>query len=187
AHQPSTDREAGTSVAVLDRFLKFAVQSGASDLHLTLGREPTVRLHGMLRKVHAPVLSPKENEAIIQEILSPTNRQVLSEKKSIDFCYEVPGTGRFRANVYRQRLGLAGSFRVLPQKVPTLAELQMPPVIERLLSYRQGLILVTGPAGSGKTTTLAAMINHLNEARHEHIITVEDRIEIVHTNKNCKV
>jgi twitching motility protein PilT len=175
-------------MAVLDKFLKFAVQSNASDLHMTLGREPTVRLYGSLRSVHgAPTLTPQQNESVLTEILNPFQKKVLDEKKSVDFCYDLAGTGRFRANVYKQRLGLAGIFRVLPQRVPTLAELNMPPVIERLLSYRQGLILVTGPAGSGKTTTLAAMINHLNEVRNEHIITVEDPIEIVHHNKKCTV
>jgi twitching motility protein PilT len=175
-------------MAVLDKFLKFAVQSNASDLHMTLGREPTVRLYGTLRSVHgAPTLTPQQNESVLTEILNPFQKKVLDEQKSVDFCYDLTGTGRFRANVYKQRLGLAGIFRVLPQRVPTLAELNMPPVVERLLSYRQGLILVTGPAGSGKTTTLAAMINHLNESRNEHIITVEDPIEIVHQNKKCTV
>jgi twitching motility protein PilT len=172
---------------VLDRYLKAAAQVGASDLHMTLGREPTVRLHGVLRKLRAPPLSPEENESILLEALTREQRHTLAEYKSVDLCYEAAGLGRFRANVYRQRLGLAGAFRALPQKVPTLEQLGMPPVIERLLSYRQGLILVTGPAGSGKTTTLAAMINHLNETRSEHIITVEDPIEIVHTNKRCTV
>jgi twitching motility protein PilT len=175
-------------MAVLDKFLKFAVQSNASDLHMTLGREPTVRLYGSLRSVHgAPTLTPQQNESVLTEILNPYQKKVLEQQKSVDFCYDLAGTGRFRANVYKQRLGMAGIFRVLPQRVPTLAELHMPPVIERLLSYRQGLILVTGPAGSGKTTTLAAMINHLNETRNEHIITVEDPIEIVHHNKKCTV
>jgi len=174
-------------MAVLDRYLRTAVQAGASDLHLTLDREPTVRLYGVLRKMKAPVLSPEENEAILTEILSPPLQETLAKRLSVDFCYEVPDLGRFRANIFRQRLGLAGIFRALPRRVPTLAELGMPPVIERLLAYRQGLVLVTGPAGSGKTTTLGAMINHLNETRHEHIITVEDPIEIVHTNKSCTV
>jgi twitching motility protein PilT len=174
-------------MAVIDRYLRFAVQAGASDLHLTLGREPTVRLHGTLRKLKLPISSPQENEALLTEILSPEQLQTLNERQSVDFCHELHGVGRFRSNIYRQRLGLAGTFRVLPQKIPTLAELNMPPVLERLLSYRQGLILVTGPTGCGKTTTLAAMINHLNETRHEHIITIEDPIEVIHPNKNCTV
>jgi twitching motility protein PilT len=174
-------------MAVLDRYLKFAVQSGASDLHLCLDREITVRLNGTLRKLQVPMLSVEQNQTYLTEILTPGQRSVLAEHKSVDFCYELLGTGRFRSSVYQQRLGLAGVFRVLPQKVPTLADLGMPPVIEKLLSYRQGLILVTGPAGVGKTTTLAAMINHLNETRHEHIITVEDPIEIVHRPKKCTV
>ena len=173
--------------AVLDRYLKFAVQYGASDLHMCLGREPTVRLFGTLRKIKVPSLSAEENETILMEVLTPAQREALAKQKSLDFRYEVPDVGRFRANVYRQRLGMGGTFRVLPSRVPTLQELGLPPIIEKLLSYRQGLILVTGPAGSGKTTTLAAMINHLNETRHEHIITVEDPIEIQHRNKRCTV
>lgn len=174
-------------MAALDRYLKFAVQSGASDLHLSLNREVTLRLHGGLRKIQGPQLTAEQNESLLTEVLNPDQKAILAERKSVDFCYDLAGVGRFRSNVYRQRLGLAGVFRSLPQKVPTLAELNMPPVIEKLLSYRQGLVLVTGPAGCGKTTTLAAMVNHINENRHEHIITVEDPIEIVHKNKNCTV
>ncbi len=174
-------------MALLDRYLKFAVQSGASDLHLSLGREPTVRLHGALQKIKAPILKKEENEKLLLEVLTPDQQAVLKARNSIDFCYDLPGVGRFRANVFRQRLGLAGTFRTLPQKVPTLAELGMPPIIEKLLSFRQGLVLVTGPAGCGKTTALGAMINHINETRAEHIITVEDPIEIVHSNKRCVV
>jgi twitching motility protein PilT len=174
-------------MAVLDRYLKFAVQSNASDLHLSLNREITVRLHGTLRRIQGPKLTAEQNEQLLTEVLSPAQQNTLARQKSVDFCYDVPGIGRFRSNVYRQRLGLAGVFRVLPQRVPTLEELGLPPVIEKLLSYRQGLILVTGPAGTGKTTTLAAMINHINETRHDHIITVEDPIEVVHKSKKCVV
>ncbi len=174
-------------MAVIDRYLGFAVKSGASDFHMCLGREPSVRLHGTLRKLNAPIWRPQEIEEILTEILTAEQRKVLNDKKSVDFCYDLPGTGRFRANIFRQRLGLAGTFRALPSRVPTLQELGMPPVIERLLSFRQGLVLVTGPAGCGKTTTLAAMINYINETRHEHIITVEDPLEIVHSSKRCTV
>jgi twitching motility protein PilT len=174
-------------MAVLDRYLRFATQSGASDLHLSLGREPTLRLHGVLQKIKAPLLRPEENERLLLEVLTAQQKAVLAERRSVDFCYDLPGAGRFRASVFRQRLGLAGTFRVLTHKIPTLAELGMPPIIERLLTFRQGLVLVTGPAGCGKTTTLAAMINHINETRQEHVITVEDPIEVVHPNKRCVV
>jgi twitching motility protein PilT len=174
-------------MAVMDRYLRFAVQAGASDLHMTLGREPTVRLFGTLRKLKPPIMSPRDNETMLTEMLTPEQRQLLAERKSVDFCYELEGFGRFRVSIYQQRLGLAGVFRILPREIPTLAQLNMPPVIEKLLSYRQGLILVTGPTGCGKTTTQAAMINHLNETRHEHIITIEDPIEIIHSNKQCTV
>lgn len=174
-------------MVVLDQLLRFAVQAGASDLHVSPMREPTLRLHGGLRKLKHLPLDPDEIDQVMAGVLSVEQKQTLEKRKSVDFCYDLQGTGRFRVNVYHQRLGLAGTFRVLPHRVPTLAELGMPPVIERLLSFRQGLLLVTGPAGCGKTTTLAAMINHLNESRHEHIITVEDPIEIVHANKMCTV
>ena len=118
--------------AVLDRYLKFAVQYGASDLHMCLGREPTVRLFGTLRKIKVPSLSAEENETILMEVLTPAQREALAKQKSLDFRYEVPDVGRFRANVYRQRLGMGGTFRVLPSRVPTLQELGLPPIIEKL-------------------------------------------------------
>src|SRR5262249_21372626 len=113
----------GRVMAVLDRYLKFAVQCGASDLHLPLGREPTGRQHGRLRKASVPALSARDNEVMLTEILTPPQRETLDQRHSVDFCYDLAGAGRFRASVYRQRLGLAGTFRVLPQRVPTLAEL----------------------------------------------------------------
>src|SRR5260221_637869 len=109
-------------MAVIDRFLKFAAHSGASDLHMCLAREPTLRLHGTLRKLSVPILRAQEVEDFLLEILNPEQRKLLEERKSIDFCYDLAGVGRFRSNIYRQRLGLAGTFRVLPSKVPTLAE-----------------------------------------------------------------
>src|SRR5262249_34411593 len=131
ARSPWTQR--GTTMAGLDRFLRLSLQSGASDLHMTLGREPSGRINGTLRKIKMPALSPQENEAILVEILNPEQRKILDAKKSVDFCYDVPSLGRFRANVFRQRLGMCGVFRTLPHKVPTLAELNMPPVIEKIL------------------------------------------------------
>jgi twitching motility protein PilT len=174
-------------MATIDRFLKFAVQSGASDLHITPGREPAVRLHGVLRRLNVTQWRAEEADAMLTEILPADQREIFAKKQSADFCYEVPELGRFRVNLYQERLGHGGAFRVLPTRVPTLEELGMPPVTKKLLSYRHGLVLVTGPAGCGKTTTQGAMINYMNETRHEHIITVEDPIEIIHHNKNCTV
>src|SRR5262245_9219007 len=174
-------------MAALDRYLRFAVQSGASDLHLSLDREITLRLHGTLRKVQGQSLTAEQNEAVLDEILTDEQRRVLSERMSVDFCYDLPGVARFRSSVYWQQLGLAGVFRVLPTRVPTLGEIGIASVHERLLSLRERLILVDGPAGMGKSTTLAAMINHPNETRHEQIIPVEDPIEVVHQNKKCTV
>ena len=174
-------------MAKIDRLLKFAVDSKASDLHISVGTEPTVRLYGQLRKVKWPVLVKESTHEMLMEILDDRQKGLFAEHNSVDLCYSVEGVGRFRTNIYQQRLGECGVFRVLPSRVPTLDELHMPPVIQTLLAYRQGLILVTGPAGSGKTTTLGAMIDYLNEQRLEHIITVEDPIEIVHANKDCIV
>ena len=175
----------GSGMAKIDRLLKFAVDNKASDLHISVGAEPTLRLHGRLRKVKWPVLTPEATHEMLMEILDENQRGLFKQHNSVDLCYGVEGLGRFRTNIYRQRLGECGVFRVLPSRVPSLEELGMPPVLQTLLAYRQGLILVTGPAGSGKTTTLAAMIDYLNERRLEHIITVEDPIEIVHGNKSC--
>ena len=174
-------------MAKIDRLLRFAVDNDASDLHISVGVEPTVRLHGMLRKVKWQVMTVEASREMLMEVLDDQQRAYFEEHKSVDLCYGVEGVGRFRTNMYQQRLGPCGVFRVLPSRVPTLEELGMPPVLQTLLAYRQGLILVTGPAGSGKTTTLGAMIDYLNERRNEHIITVEDPIEIVHQNKKCIV
>jgi twitching motility protein PilT len=174
-------------MATIDRLLKFTVQSKASDLHISVGSEPLVRLFGGLRKVKHPVITAEQSEAMLLEILSGRQQDRLGEHFSLDLAYDLPEVGRFRCNVFRQRLGLCGVFRVVPSEVPTLDDLKMPPVVTKLLNFRQGLILVTGPAGCGKTTSQGAMINYLNEHRPEHIITVEDPIEIVHENKQCVV
>ncbi len=174
-------------MARIDKLLKFIVDSKASDLHISAGSPPRIRQFSELKKTNAPVMDGNETHSLLMETLSPTQQGHFKEHQSVDFCYEVAGIGRFRANVFQQRLGVGGAFRALPEKPPSLESLNMPPAIERLLDFQQGLILVTGPAGCGKTTTLGGMLNHINEKRDEHIITVEDPVEIVHKSKQCVV
>ena len=163
-------------MARIDKLLKFIVDSKASDLHISAGSPPRIRQFSELKKTNAPVMDGNETHSLLMETLSPTQQGHFKEHQSVDFCYEVAGIGRFRANVFQQRLGVGGAFRALPEKPPSLESLNMPPAIERLLDFQQGLILVTGPAGCGKTTTLGGMLNHINEKRDEHIITVEDPV-----------
>lgn len=174
-------------MARIDKLLKFIVDSDASDLHISAGSAPRIRRYSELKKTTGAVMNADETRALLMETLTSTQRGHFKEHQSVDFCYEIAGLGRFRANVFQQRLGVGGAFRALPNKPPTMESLNMPPAIERLLDYQQGLILVTGPAGCGKTTTLGAMLNHINEKREEHIVTVEDPIEIVHESKKCVV
>jgi len=171
----------------IDKLLKMAKEIGASDLHISVDSPPIVRLHGTLRRTKYPPLSAKQTEALIMEMLTPDQRQRFLARKELDLCYEIPEVGRFRTNVLFQRKGIDAAFRVIPSRVRTIDELGLPSVVKTLLSYRQGLILVTGTAGTGKTTTLGAMIDYLNETRREHIITIEDPIEIVHKSKLCHI
>ena len=171
----------------LDKFLKAAVDLGASDLHIVSSSVPLVRLHGVLRWFKSPMMSPDMTKRLLMEILSRDQLVKFQKLKEVDFCYEPEGLGRFRANVFQQRKGIDGAFRVIPTDVKNLDDLGFPKVAKTLLTFRQGLILVTGPAGSGKTTTLGAMLDYVNERRKDHIITVEDPIEIIHRSKGCHV
>jgi twitching motility protein PilT len=174
-------------MAKIDAFFKVAAEKKASDLHILVGSKPLLRLHGQLVPINYNPLTPDECKTLIYEILKPELIKRLEEEKDIDFSYEMEGVGRFRSNICQQRLGLEGNFRLIPSKVPTIDELDLPDVIKKLISYKQGLVLVTGPTGVGKSTTLAAMINTINHERKEHIITIEDPIEFVHQSINCLV
>jgi len=171
----------------IDKLLKMAKEIEASDLHISVGAPPVLRLHGTLRRMKHPPLNAEHTKSLIMGFLTPEERKQFMETKELDLCYELQGVGRFRTNVLRQRKGIDASFRVIPTHVQPLDALGLPSVVKTLLSYRQGLILVTGAAGTGKTTSLAAMIDHLNQTRREHIITVEDPIEILHGSKSCHV
>ena len=171
----------------LHTFLELAVQQGGSDLHLVTGQMPCIRIGGVLHRVRFRELSPEDLEQILLEFMSERQVAELNEKFAVDFAYEAPGLGRFRANVYRHARGLAAALRVIAPTVPTLEDLGLPPVIRHQVLQPKGLILVTGPTGSGKSTTLAAMVDLLNATRRGHIITIEDPIEFVHPVKSCVV
>jgi len=171
----------------LTALLGFAKDQGASDLHLSAGMPPMLRLRGDMVKLEMPPLSRDEAHAAIYDILQDDQKRVFEEFREIDFAFEIPGMSRFRANVMMQLRGEAAVFRLVPNKVITLEDLGMPDVLRQLAEKERGLVVVTGPTGSGKSTTLAAMVNHVNETLRGHIITVEDPIEFVHESKRCLV
>ncbi len=174
-------------MAQVDQYLKFLLSAGGSDLHMAVGSPPLIRLHGDLLRSKNPPLNPQENLKMVMEILNDRQKKTLKEHKDLDFSYEIPEVGRFRANAYLQRKGLDMVFRAIPQHIPAIEELGFPPSVTAFARQKQGIVLVTGPGGCGKSTTQAALINYINETRDEHIITVEDPIEFIHPDKKCLV
>jgi len=172
---------------MLNRILAKAMQLHASDVHIHAGLPVQMRIGGRLHKANTAPLEPAQSESLILEILTAEDRAVFAAHNDLDFAYAIPGVGRFRGNVYRQRRGIDAVFRPISLEPPTLEQLGLPSTLARLTSYHQGLVLVTGPAGCGKSSTLAALINLINEDRPDHIITVEDPIEFVHRSKHCVV
>jgi pilus retraction protein PilT len=185
--QPPPAHAVPAAEPMLDRILAKAMQLHASDLHIHAGLPIQVRIGGRLRKANSAPLEPAQSESLILEVLTPDDRAVFAAHNDLDFAYAIPGVGRFRGSVYRQRRGVDAVFRPISPEPPTLEQLGLPSSLARLTSYHQGLVLVTGPAGCGKSSTLAALINLINEDRPDHIITVEDPIEFVHRSKNCVV
>jgi len=159
----------------------------ASDLHLTAGSPPMVREKGRLRALDYPVLTPQQTREIIYSILTNDQRKRLENDWQIDFAYSIPGQARFRVNAYFQRASLGAAFRLIPNEMPALDSLGLPPVLREFTKKPRGFVLVTGPTGSGKSTTLAAMLDVINKERHEHIMTIEDPIEFLHRHQNCIV
>ncbi|MGZ3726003.1 MAG: type IV pilus twitching motility protein PilT [Pseudobdellovibrio sp.] len=174
-------------MATIDDLFRLMVEQKASDLHLTSGAPPFLRLHGNMSPLNYRQLSNQDVQALIFEILTEKQKKSFVEKWELDFAYVVEGLGRFRCNVFMQRKGLGAVFRTIPEKIKTAQELNLPSSIIDLTDTDRGLILVTGPTGSGKSTTLAAMIQHINSNREAHILTVEDPIEFVHPNLKCLV
>ncbi|HEU4588871.1 MAG TPA: type IV pilus twitching motility protein PilT [Gemmatimonadales bacterium] len=156
------------------------VQRNASDLLLKVGRPPTVRINGELTTLDMPLLKPEDLKLLAEQIMTPRQVKEFAEKKEADFAIGVPGVGRFRTNIYQQRGTLAFAFRVIPYEVKTIRELMLPPILEEIALKPRGLVLVTGITGSGKSTALAALINHINQHRRVNIITIEDPIEFLH-------
>jgi twitching motility protein PilT len=174
-------------VSRIDTFLELVVKQNGSDLHMVAGNPPRIRLYGDLYPVKYRELTPEESNDLIAETMTDSARRALEIRHSLDFAYEVPGLARFRVNVFRHLRGLGAVFRVIRTTLRSLDDLNMPPVLKTFCMQRRGLILVTGPTGSGKSTTLAAMIDFINQDRQEHIITIEDPVEFVHPQKRCLV
>ena len=160
--------------------LKLAIDSGASDVHLTVASPPIMRVNGRLKRIGDERLMPDDAMRIIQEVLTPAQIKLFEEKGELDISYSNPGLGRFRVNVYKQRGSYSMALRVVALNIPSMDDLRLPLILRELATKQRGLILVTGPTGSGKSTTLAAMIDHMNQTRNEHIITIEDPIEYLH-------
>jgi twitching motility protein PilT len=180
-----TRQDAGDT-ASLDQLLAHAVRRGASDLLLIAGAPVTLRVGGLLSPASTPPLGPDQPRGLVVPFLTPAQGQELARNKSVDLCFDRPGIGRFRANLHHQRGTLAASIRLLPEKIPTLESLHLPPVLRRLADARQGLLLITGPTGCGKSSTLAALVDLINSQRHDHVVTIEDPVEFVHTNR-CSI
>jgi twitching motility protein PilT len=171
----------------ITELLAFSAKQGASDLHLSAGLPPMIRVDGDVRRINLPALEHREVHALIYEIMNDKQRKDYEEFLETDFSFEVPGVARFRVNAFNQNRGAGAVFRTIPSKVLTLEELGMGPVFREVSSLPRGLVLVTGPTGSGKSTTLAAMVDFINDSRYEHILTIEDPIEFVHESKKCLV
>src|SRR3989337_2536778 len=167
--------------------LAFAFKQNASDLHLSSGLPPLIRVDGDIKRINVDPLDDRTVHNMVYDIMSDKQQKDYEEFLETDFSFELPNIARFRVNAFNQNRGPAAVFRTIPSKVLTLEQLNCPPVFKQISDQPRGLVLVTGPTGSGKSTTLAAMINHINESLHEHIISIEDPIEFVHTSKNCLI
>jgi twitching motility protein PilT len=171
----------------LNQLLKDMVAQGGSDLHITTNSAPQVRVDGVLRSMNLPPLTPTETKALAYSVLTDVQKHRLEENLELDFSFGLKSLARFRGNIFHQRGAIAAVFRQIPFEIRGFRELGLPPVIERMCEKPRGLVLVTGPTGSGKSTTLAAMLDKVNRERHEHIVTVEDPVEYLHSHKNCIV
>ena len=172
----------------IPELLEVVLERGASDLHLTVGAPPTIRLHGdLVRLDEYPVMTPKGLQGMIYAILPQKARERLEQELELDMSYALPGKARFRVNVYFQRDSIGAAFRLIPYEIKTIEELGLPSVVADLARYPRGFVVVTGPTGSGKSTTLAAMVDIVNRERQAHIMTVEDPIEFLHKHRNCIV
>ncbi len=171
----------------ITQLLAFAVKSKASDLHISAGQPPIIRVDGDMRRINMPELEHKEVHSMVYDIMNDKQRKAYEEKWETDFSFEIPGVARFRVNAFNQNRGAAAVFRTIPSKILSLEDLDAPAIFKKISEKPRGLVLVTGPTGSGKSTTLAAMVDYKNENEHEHILTIEDPIEFVHTSKKSLI
>jgi twitching motility protein PilT len=171
----------------ITELLAFSVKHNASDLHLSAGLPPMIRVDGDIRRINVPVLDHREVHALVYDIMNDKQRRDYEEFLEVDFSFDIPGLARFRVNAFNQERGAAGVFRTIPSKVLSLEELGAPAVFKKICDVPRGIILVTGPTGSGKSTTLAAMVDYINDNQYGHVLTIEDPIEFVHQSKKCLI
>ena len=171
----------------IGELLAFGEKNGSSDLHLSAGVPPMIRVDGDMRKINVPVLTHTEVHDMVYDIMNDKQRKDFEEFWECDFSFEIPGLARFRVNAFNQNRGAGAVFRTIPSEILSLEDLKCPKIFEELADIPRGVVLVTGPTGSGKSTTLAAMVNHKNENEYGHILTVEDPIEFVHVSKKCLI
>ena len=174
-------------MATLPDLLKMTVELNGSDLHIATNTPPQVRVHGKLQRLQQPELTPSETKNLVYSVLTDTQKKRFEETMELDFSFGIRGLARFRCNVFTQRGAVGAVYRLISEKIRTVGELGLPPVLSTLADRPRGLVLVTGPTGSGKSTTLAAMLDKINSERYEHILTIEDPIEYIHPHKNCLV
>jgi len=172
-------------MARIDAFFREMKEKGASDLHMVIGFPPMFRLSGELVRTDHPVLTPESNKEILFELLTPEQQKYLEENRDFDMAYEIKGIARFRCNFLYHHRGVGAVFRIIPSDILTMEQLNLPEAVKTIAAFNRGMVLVTGPTGSGKSTTLAAIIDHINDVRDAHIITIEDPLEFVHPNKRC--
>ena len=183
----SSDDTSVAGAPTVQDFLRIVAERGGTDLHITADSPPVMRLNGVLRPLPFPPLSASDTKTLCYSVLTETQKHRFEEELELDFSFGIRGLSRFRGNLFLQRGAVGGAFRTIPYAARALAELGLPPIVVELTKLPRGLVLVTGPTGSGKSTTLAAMIDRINNERHEHIVTVEDPIEFVHQHKCCVV
>jgi twitching motility protein PilT len=171
----------------ISELLAFSDKNGASDLHISAGLPPMIRIDGDIKKINLPALEQEDVQAMIFDIMNDKQRKAFEENLEIDFSFEIPDLARFRVNAFNHKRGAATVFRTIPTKILTLEDLNAPDIFKEISLKPRGIVLVTGPTGSGKSTTLAAMVNHVNENKHAHILTIEDPIEFVHESKNSLI
>ncbi|MEX2517185.1 MAG: type IV pilus twitching motility protein PilT [Gammaproteobacteria bacterium] len=171
----------------IGELLAFSVKNGASDLHLSAGLPPMIRVDGDVRRINVPAMDHKDVHDMVYDIMNDKQRKDFEEFLECDFSFEIPGLARFRVNAANQNRGAFSVFRTIPSEIMSLEQLGAPKIFEKISDYPRGVVLVTGPTGSGKSTTLAAMVNHKNETEYGHILTIEDPIEFVHESKRCLI